>query len=595
MGLSVAERAVLKATILRLMEAPKRADVAQQGMAVQLVLRAINKLTDVRQLANVTARLDILRRCANDDAAQLDELARCRTNFLYWLEYYAWTYDPRHRGMRMLPFVPYEFQREAAQWLQQLRTDQAEGVVEKARDMGATWLMVAFFTWCWLFEDEFTGLFCSRKVTLVDSKGDPSSIMHKARLIIRALPAWMTPSGYDESKHGLKLRIINPANGSVLVGEGGNQIGRGGRASMVLIDEAAFTASPENVEAALSETAECKVWLSTPNNPGDWFSRKRFAAGARVLTLRWKLDPRKNTWKAFDKAGQEVATGTGDAPDPASIGARLVVWPWYEAAKARFTDPAKLAREVDIDYSASSDRLVFPGAWVRAAINLDLGDMGTIVECGADLSGSGADSDVWTMRRGASVPFQKVIVRPNPTLTARALLMVCESVKASCLHYDAGGGYGGALAGEYDPDTNGGKAWPFVLHAVNGGSKPSRRHFGDKQARELFLNLRAEMYWTVRERFRMAYELYLWRTGDPNGINHDPTECISIPDDAELVAQLSSILFVESRSGKVQLESKEAMRERGVKSPDKADSLVYAFAPTPDPAAVQAAHTHVMT
>ena len=549
-------------------------------------------------VSNLAKRGRLLADAKDNEAVQLAELGKCQGGveaFLYWLEWYAWTYDPRSMRQRTLPFVPYEFQREAAQWIHDVREKGIEGVVEKARDMGATWLFVAYFTWCWLFEAEFTGLFCSRKVNLVDSKGDPSSIMHKARMIIRGLPLWMVPQGYDESKHALKLRIINPANGSVLVGEGGNQIGRGGRASMVLIDEAAFTAQPDNVEAALSETAEVKFWLSTPNAPGDWFATKRHSGKLPVLSLRWRRDPRKNLWQALDMQGNVLTEGRGEAPDPATLGARRIVYPWYEKAKARFTDPAKLAREVDIDYTASSDRIVFPYAWVVAAIGLDLGDMGEIAEAGADLAGGGEDGDdnVWTFRRGAAVVVQKKVVRSNPTQVARAFMMATQSVRAGVLHYDAGGGYGGSMSGEYDPETNGGKVYPFKLHAVNFGGKCSGRRFGDKPAKELFTCMKDELFWTVRERFRKAYELSLWRQGDAAGINHDPTECISIPDDPELVGQLCSILTVETPSGKVKMESKKSMKERGVKSPDKADSLVLAYAPRPNPAAVEAARSVV--
>ena len=577
-----------------------RAEKARHGkkegtdQAVHLVDRGLEKLTEKRILANLKQRQEILARCKGNKEAQGDEYNRCKSDFLYWLEFYGWTYDPRLK-QRTVPFVPYQFQREMAEWLQKIDQAGGEGLIEKARDMGATWMLVAWFTWSWLFEDQFTGLFCSRKVSLVDSKGDPSSIMHKARIIIRCLPTWMMPVGYDEAKHGLKLRIMNPANGSVLVGEGGNQIGRGGRASRVLIDEAAFTQTPDNVEASLSETADVKFWLSTPNNPGDWFHSKRESGKLPVLSLHWKRHPEKNHWQALDANGELIGTGQGEAPAPESLGARRIIYPWYERTKAKFSDMAKMAREVDIDYSASSDRLVFPTLWVRAAVNLDLGDFDdSIPECGADMAGSGVDKDVWTMRRGPKIVVQKVIDRPNPTQTARAMLMATQSVGARVLHYDTGGGYGAAMAGEHDPKTNGGKDWGFLLHGLSGGNSCTKRKFKGTPARDLFINLKAELFYTVRDRFRMSYELALWRQGDPAGIPHDPVECISIPDDPELIAQLSSILFTESTSGRVQIESKADMKERGVKSPDKAESAIYTFAPTPNPAANEPARSTTM-
>lgn len=586
MGLTGREARILRAAVAELLKRGIGDDTLTQkpslGRAQEYCQRVIDRSKDERIVDNAKERMALLVE-AKDPTVQQRELDRCRKSFVYWLTYYAWTFDPRGKTLKTLPFVPFDYQVEAAEWILKVRQANREGIVEKARDMGATWLFVAYFTWCWLFESEFIGLFASRKVNMVDAKGDPNSIMQKARMLLWGLPLWMVPEGYDESKHALKQRIINPANGSVMVGEGGNQIGRGGRATIVLVDESAFIPRPEAVESALSETSEVKFWLSTPNAPGDWFARRRHSQDfvGWVLTLRWKRDPRKNAWQAIGEDGTVVATGSGDSPAPEVVGARTIIYPWYEGAKARFSDPARMAREVDIDYTASSDRLVFPWAWIQAAINLDIGDMGEVTECGADMSGSGVDKDIWTMRRGGAVVTQKLIERPNPTLIARAMLMATEAVGGRVLHYDAGGGYGGALSGEHDPETNGGKRWKFILHGVQYGGRPTMRRFGDRPARELFTNYKAELYWSVRERFRRSYELSLWRSGDPTGVPHDPTDCISIPDDPELHSQLASILSIETSTGKIQLESKESMKERGVKSPDKADSLVNSFAPTP--------------
>ena len=54
---------------------------------------------------------------------------------------------------------------------------------------------------------------------------------------------------------------------------------------------------------------------------------------------------------------------------------------------------------------------------------------------------------------------------------------------------------------------------------------------------------------------------------------------ISIPDDPQLIAELSLPLYQFTGSGKIRIEGKEDMRRRGVKSPDRADALMYSFAP----------------
>jgi len=74
---------------------------------------------------------------------------------------------------------------------------------------------------------------------------------------------------------------------------------------------------------------------------------------------------------------------------------------------------------------------------------------------------------------------------------------------------------------------------------------------------ERFFNLRAEIFWNLRERF----------------INGD----IQIPNDEDLMAQLANIKFEYTQKGQIKLESKDDMKKRGLPSPDKADALALAF------------------
>jgi hypothetical protein len=76
----------------------------------------------------------------------------------------------------------------------------------------------------------------------------------------------------------------------------------------------------------------------------------------------------------------------------------------------------------------------------------------------------------------------------------------------------------------------------------------------DKQS---YANLRAEMFDNLRKRFE---------EGD-----------ISIPDDPELIEQLASIRYSYTSTGQMQIESKESMSGRGLRSPDKADALALAL------------------
>ena len=77
----------------------------------------------------------------------------------------------------------------------------------------------------------------------------------------------------------------------------------------------------------------------------------------------------------------------------------------------------------------------------------------------------------------------------------------------------------------------------------------------------LFTNLRAEGYWRLRELFSSSR--------------------ISIPADNQLMGELAALRYGYDSQGRIQIESKDSMRQRGLPSPDKADALMLAFLNAP--------------
>ncbi len=54
---------------------------------------------------------------------------------------------------------------------------------------------------------------------------------------------------------------------------------------------------------------------------------------------------------------------------------------------------------------------------------------------------------------------------------------------------------------------------------------------------------------------------------------------IEIPNDPDLISQLTSIRYSFASTGQIKIEDKETLRRSGLPSPDLADALVLAFAP----------------
>jgi phage terminase large subunit len=491
---------------------------------------------------------------------------------VYFINEWVWTYDPREE-VSYLPFIMYPRQVEFINWLWQLEKDQVSGVADKSRDMGFTWLCAAYFVHRWLFRKGFAGGFGSRKQDLVDKIGDPDSIFEKMRIILRMLPGWLMPSGFDWKLHDNFLRLVNPDNDAIISGEAGDNIGRGGRKTMYIVDEAAWLQRPLLIDAALSNNTKIILYVSTPNGPGNPFAKKRFSGAYRTFTMHWSQDPRKAVWVAKDKEGNVLHTGVNSVPPEWVKASNLVVsYPWYEDQKARF-DPITVAQEVDIDYNASIEGVICPGRWVRAAI--EFGRKMQVPElppvAGFDVAAEGSNENALIIRRGPVVRESDVHVwdHTDTFVTAKNAAAIVRSSGAKKVNFD-GDGIGASIAGNWAHEPNLGFEWV----GLRNGWRPSKRRWENgKTSEQMFVNLRAEMWFTLRRRLEKTFEFMEY------GVDYPLDELIALPDNQKLTMQLSLPLYEKGESGKIKVESKDAMKARGVKSPDLADALVFTFAP----------------
>src|SRR5690348_9813698 len=188
------------------------------------------------------------------------------------------TFDPRNAEVGLpttVPFLLFPKQREFIDFVRRKWLAREDWLAEKSRDMGVSWLCVAFAVWMWTFHRGTVVGFGSRKEEYVDDLSDPKSLFWKVRAFIRLLPVEFRPRGFDEKKHAPFMSIVNPENGAAIVGEAGDNIGRGNRTSIYFKDESAFYERPESIDAALSQTSNCKGDVSTPNGAGNPFYKKR--------------------------------------------------------------------------------------------------------------------------------------------------------------------------------------------------------------------------------------------------------------------------------------------------------------------------------
>lgn len=162
---------------------------------------------------------------------------------------------------------------------------------------------------------------------------------------------------------------------------------------------------------------------------------------------------------------------------------------------------------------------------------------------GVDVAGPGEDETVCCIRKGQNICGMNAWSKPDPRGELAAFLERENLRKeTTTLNVDAiGMGY---YLGLHFRDLG----WRVNLVNVAEGARNKER----------FINLKAEYYWGLRQRFE---------SGEIAGLRYD-----------RAIAQLASIQYEHDARGRIVIESKDDMRKRGIKSPDWAEAIMLAFA-----------------
>lgn len=216
----------------------------------------------------------------------------------------------------------------------------------------------------------------------------------------------------------------------------------------------------------------------------------------------------------------------------------------YEAKLRKIYPPELVRQLLDGDWNAlEGGNFLFRYADIRRAVNAEI-PAGEPLTCGVDVAREGDDESVAVVRQGASVIHLEAWAKTDLMQTTGKVgrLMEQFELEDKNVNLDAVG----VGAGVYDRLR---EQKHYVTAIIAGGEPDDKEHH---------INTRAEMYAQLQRRFEAGE--------------------ISIPDDLDLTAQLSSIRYKIASDKKLQIVSKEDMkRVYRLKSPDKADALALAF------------------
>jgi len=143
--------------------------------------------------ANVEWRQERLAKIGSDRGRRRAIWQLCKHDILFWVNAFCFTYDPRKIATNPhLPFVTWEFQDEALLTLSK-HVGTSDVGIEKARDMGASWLCLVAFLHQWQFFPGQAFMVVSRNEDLVDASGNPDSLFWKLDYLLRNQPRFLVP------------------------------------------------------------------------------------------------------------------------------------------------------------------------------------------------------------------------------------------------------------------------------------------------------------------------------------------------------------------------------------------------------------------
>lgn len=243
------------------------------------------------------------------------------------------------------------------------------------------------------------------------------------------------------------------------------------------------------------------------------------------------------------------------------------VIPVDEVEHARLSmSPPQFAQEFDCDFAAAVENALVP---LDAVLTAQARRVGTAEFnyypriLGIDVAGYGDDLTVFFPRQGPVAMVPRAMRGLDPMQVAEQAARSIDGWKPHAVFVDRGGiGHGVTSRLEQLGYAN--------VTAVEFGWKPSDDRFQNK---------RAEMWWDMAEWVKAEGCL--------------PSTVAGVPMmNGRLVTDLTAPTYSYANArGKVQLESKDDMRERGLPSPDFGDALALTFAyPVPFPASGDSVH-----
>jgi hypothetical protein len=219
------------------------------------------------------------------------EYIKCMTDPAHFMKKYCMIQHPT-RGR--IQFQLYPFQEKVLHQFQKNNYN----IVLKSRQLGISTLVAGFSLWMMIFSKD-------KNILCIATKQDTAkNMVTKVRFMYDNLPSWLRGAEKPLENNKLLLKLTNGSQVKAVSAAG--DAGRSEAVSLLLIDEAAFIDSIDEIFASAQQTLATGggcIALSTPNGTGNWFhktwAKAEIGDNSFVpIRLKWVVHPERNqAWR----------------------------------------------------------------------------------------------------------------------------------------------------------------------------------------------------------------------------------------------------------------------------------------------------------
>lgn len=235
---------------------------------------------------------------------QREVVIRAESDRFFFFNVLLWTYDPRPNHYPAdKPFCTFPRQDDYLRWLEMMyrKPMNESGFADKSRDVGCSYVSIGWGVHHWLFDESFNMHLGSRKEDLVDKRGDPDCLFFKVEYMLKGLPTWMRPEGFNLDKHRSHMIIKRPDRSSTITGESANHdFGRGGRYSFTFLDEFGFWQWARSAWESCGESSHFRLAVTTPPPSGKTSHAYKLRTGQTGKVHVFTFDYNSVPWKSAE-------------------------------------------------------------------------------------------------------------------------------------------------------------------------------------------------------------------------------------------------------------------------------------------------------